>query len=153
MFCGSILTSSDSGSWSRRPIEIAAAEGRVELGQLVAADLAGRVDAGAGLVDDDVGELGELGVGRVGLGAATGGGGGEDGCGFRDPRRDESDLPWPADLPWRGGRPPCAGRRGWSRSAGVRPRRTRLGGGRIRLRRSRRFAGCRLRLSSPALGR
>ncbi len=43
----------------------AAAQGRVEVGKLVAADLAGRVDARAGLVDDDVGKLGEQRVGRV----------------------------------------------------------------------------------------
>ena len=35
----------------------AAAQGRVEVGELVAADLARRIDAGACLVDDDVGEL------------------------------------------------------------------------------------------------
>ena len=45
-----------------------AAQGRVEVGKLFAADLARRVDAGAGLVDDDVGELRELRVGRVGPG-------------------------------------------------------------------------------------
>ena len=45
----------------------AAAQGGVGVGKLLAADLAGRIDAGAGLVDDDVGELGEQAVGRVGL--------------------------------------------------------------------------------------
>ena len=42
-----------------------AAEGGVEVGELLAADRAGRVDARAGLVDDHVGELGEQRVGRV----------------------------------------------------------------------------------------
>ena len=79
MFCGSILTSSASGSWSRRPIEIVLAEGGVEVGELLAADRAGRVDARAGLVDDHVGELGER-AGRpraawAGRGAGLGRGG------------------------------------------------------------------------------
>ena len=42
-----------------------ASQGRVGVGKLFAAHLAGRVDAGAGLVDDDIGELGDQGVGRV----------------------------------------------------------------------------------------
>ena len=46
----------------------AAAQGRVEVGKLITADLAGRVDAGAGLVDDDVDELREQVVGGVGPG-------------------------------------------------------------------------------------
>jgi hypothetical protein len=49
-----------------------AAERGVVLGELLAADRAGRVDAGAGLVDDDVGELREAGVGRMRLGRAWG---------------------------------------------------------------------------------
>ena len=36
-----------------------AAQGGVEVGELLAADRAGGVDAGAGLVDDDVGEVGQ----------------------------------------------------------------------------------------------
>ena len=94
MFCGSILTSSASGSWSRRPIEIVLAQRGVELGQLLAADLAGRVDAGAGLVDDHVGELGELAHRPGAAGAATGGGGGAGGCLGRGSRRARTrDFP------------------------------------------------------------
>ncbi len=37
----------------------------VELGELFLPDGAGGVDAGAGLVDDDVGKLGDPGIGRV----------------------------------------------------------------------------------------
>ena len=57
MCCGSILTSSESGSCSRRPMRDGAAQGGVEVRELLAADRAGRVDAGAGLVDDHVGEV------------------------------------------------------------------------------------------------
>ena len=62
MLAGSIFTSSLSGSCSRRPIEIALRWMRVALGKLLAADLARRVDARAGLVDDDIVHvlLGEL---------------------------------------------------------------------------------------------
>ena len=75
----------------------AAPQGGVEVGKLVAADLACRVNAGPGLVDDDVGELREQRIGRMGprrlwrrrrampwLGD--------------DRDRDESDLPWPPCL-------------------------------------------------------
>ena len=57
MFCGSILTSSLSGSCRRRPIEIVPRSVASKFGELLAADGAGRVDAGAGLVDDDVGHV------------------------------------------------------------------------------------------------
>src|SRR5262249_55347586 len=53
-----------------------AAERGVVAGELLAADGAGRVDAGAGLVDDDVGEVGQPGGDQVGddlLGFAAGG--------------------------------------------------------------------------------
>ncbi len=43
----------------------AASQGRVGIGKLIAAYLAGGIDAGAGLVDDDIRELREQGVGRV----------------------------------------------------------------------------------------
>ena len=79
MFCGSIFTSSESGILEPPADRDGAPQGGVELGQLVAADLAGRVDAGAGLVDDDVGELGEQGVGGVRLRRRRRGGG-ADGC-------------------------------------------------------------------------
>ena len=75
----------------------AAAQGRVEVGKLVASDLARRVDAGAGLVDDDVGELGELRIGRVGPGRLLGRRQGHAGF-VSDRDRDESDLPWPPCL-------------------------------------------------------
>ena len=54
MLAGSIFTSSLSGSCSRRPIEIALRWIASHCGKLLAADLAGRVHARAGLVDHHV---------------------------------------------------------------------------------------------------
>ena len=73
----------------------AAAQRGVDIGKLVPANLAGRVDAGAGLIDDDIGELGEQRVGRMRAGGAWGGGGpcGGGFLGFADRDRDESDFP------------------------------------------------------------
>ena len=81
-----------------RPIEIPLPQRRVELGQLVAADLAGGVDAGAGLVDDDIGELGEQGVGGVRPGRRRRRGG-PDGCRPRDPRSRGLGLPLAVRFP------------------------------------------------------
>ena len=67
MFCGSILTSLRERVLQPAADGDRAAGGGVEVGELLAADGAGGIDAGAGLVDDDVGELRQQGVGRVGL--------------------------------------------------------------------------------------
>ena len=56
MLAGSILTSSLSGSSSRRPMETAPRSVASYSGQLFAAQLAGGIDACAGLVDDHVGD-------------------------------------------------------------------------------------------------
>ena len=57
MLAGSIFTISLKGSNKRRPMEIGAPQRGVVLGELLAADAAGRVDAGPGLVDDHVADL------------------------------------------------------------------------------------------------
>ena len=59
---GSIFTSSASGSCRRRAIEIGAAHGEVEVGELLARDVARRVHARAGLADEDDERLGPGGL-------------------------------------------------------------------------------------------
>ena len=50
----------------------AAAQRGVGIGKLVPANLAGGVDAGAGLIDNDIGQLGEQRVGRMRAGGRLG---------------------------------------------------------------------------------